>query len=68
MTSASSIGEVGHSKPLSGTTQRDGVGRDAGSGFRIGGGGTAHSWLVHVDILQKSSKYCKVIILQLKLI
>ena len=68
MTSASSIGEVGHSKPLSGTTQRDGVGREAGSGFRMGGGGTVHSWLVHVDVLQISSKYCKAIILQLKLI
>ena len=32
--------EAGHSKPQSqgsGTTQRDGVGREVGVGFRIGG-------------------------------
>ena len=34
-----------------------------------GGGGThVYLWLIHVDIWQKLSQYCKVIILQLKYI
>jgi len=35
----------------------------------VGGGGThVHLWLIHVDVWQKTSQYCKVIILQLKYI
>jgi len=35
----------------------------------MGGHGTyVHLWPIHVDICQKLSQYCKVIILQLKLI
>ena len=51
----------------SGTTQRDGVGREVVVGAIFQDGGThVHLWLIHVDIWQKPSQYCKVIILQLK--
>ena len=34
---------------------------------RVQDGGTpVHPWLIHVNVWQKPSKYCKVIILQLK--
>ena len=34
---------------------------------RVQDGGTpVHPWLIHVDIRQKQSEYCKVVILQLK--
>ena len=48
----------------SGTTQRDRVRREVGGGS--GWGGTHVSlWSIHVDVWQKPSQYCKVIILQL---
>ena len=50
----------------SGTTQRDGVGREVGGGFRMGG--HVHPRLIHVDIWQKPSQYGKVVILYLKYI
>ena len=40
-----------------------------GDGREVQDGEThVHPWLIHVDIWQKPSQYCKVIILQLKLI
>ena len=45
------------------TTQRDGVGKKVGKGFRMGG--HMHPWLIHVNVLEKPSQYCKVITLQL---
>ena len=51
-----------------GTTQWDRVGREGGGGFRIRVGKHVYLWLIHVDVWQKPSQYCKVIILQLKLI
>ena len=42
-------------------TQRDGMGREVGSGW----GTRVHSWKIHVDVWQ-NQHYCKVIILQLK--
>ena len=40
-----------------GTTQRDGVGRDVGRGFRMGG--HVHLWLIYVDEWQKPPQYAK---------
>ena len=45
------------------TTQRDGVGKKVGKGFRMRG--HMHPWLIHVNVLEKPSQCCKVIILQL---
>ena len=41
------------------------MGRQMGSGFRREGT-YASLWLTHVDVWQKSTQYCKAIILQLK--
>ena len=41
----------------SGTTQRDGMGKDVGGGFRTGRA-HVHLWLIHVDRWQKPSQYC----------
>ena len=44
-----------------GKTQRDGMGREVGGGFRMG-----NTWgLIHVNVRQKPLQYCKVISLQL---
>ena len=51
----------------SGTTQRDGVGREVGEGFRLRGS-LVHPWLIHVDVWQKPPQYFKVTGLQLKYI
>ena len=61
------MNEAGTQSWCSGTTQRDGVGREVGEGFRIMGT-HVHPWLIHVDVWQKTPQYCKVISLQLKLI
>ena len=63
MNSASSMHEVGHSK-CSGTIQKDGVGREVGVGFRMGG---THMllWLIHINVWQ-NLQYYKATILQLK--
>jgi len=46
--------------------QPKGWGREGG-GMGIQDGGThVHPWLIHVNVLQKPSQYCKVISLQLK--
>ena len=46
-----------------GMTQRDGMGREVegGSGWET----HVNPWLIHVNVSQKSLKYCKVISLQL---
>ena len=43
-----------------GMTQKDGMGRKVGGGFRMG-----TTWLIHVNVWQKTLQYCKVISLQL---
>jgi len=48
--------EAGHSKPGSGTTQRDEVGREVGEGFKMGGY-NVNLWLIHVDVWQ-NPQYC----------
>ena len=56
MTGASLMHEAGHPKSVL---------WDKGGGFRMGG--THKSlWPIHVDVWQKPTQYCKVIILQLK--
>ena len=42
------------------------MGKEVGGGS--GWGTHVHPWLFHVNVCQKPSQYCKVIILQLKLI
>ena len=50
-----------------GMTQRDGMGREVGGGFRMGNTGWGiNPWLIHVSVWQKPLQYCKVISLQLK--
>ena len=49
-----------------GTTQRDGMGREVGWGS--GWGTHVHPWLIHVNVWQKLPQYCKIISLQLKYI
>ena len=41
--------------------------REVGGRFKRDGT-DVYLWLIHVDVWQKSSQYCKVIILQLKII
>ena len=67
MTSASSMNEAGNSKLVLWDNPE---GWD-GEGCRRGvedGRTHVHLWLIHVDAWQKPPQYCKVIILQLKLI
>ena len=47
-----------------GTTQRDGMGREVGVGF--GMGSHVHPCLIHVNVWGKPPQYCKVISMQLK--
>ena len=46
-----------------GKTQRDGMGREVEGGS--GWGTHVNPWLIHVNVLQKTLQYCKVISLQL---
>ena len=46
-----------------GKTQRDGMGREVEGG--PGWGTHVNPWLIHVNVLQKTLQYCKVISLQL---
>ena len=64
MTSASSVDEAGHSKPVLGDNP-EGWGGEVGRGFQDGGT-HGHPWLVHAEVWQKPPLYYKVIILQLK--
>ena len=54
MTSPSSMHEARHSSWCSGTTQRDAVGREMGWGTHV------HLWLIHVNVWQTPSQFCKV--------
>ena len=64
MISESVTHEAGHSKLCSGTTWRDGVRRQVGGG--PGWGTHVYLWLIHIDLWQKPSQYCKAIILRFK--
>ena len=44
-------------------TQRDGMGKEVGGGFRMGN--TVNPWLIYVNVWQNPLQYCKVISLQL---
>ena len=67
MTSASSMHEAGHSKPVL-WQKPEGWGGE-GSGRGVQDGEThVHPWLIHVNVWQKQPQYYQKIILQLKLI
>ena len=65
MTSANLTPEAGHSKLVLWDNPEGWGGEGGGRGFQDGG---THlpPWLIHVDVWQKPSQYCKAIILQLK--
>ena len=64
MARESLMDEVGHPKSVL-WGDPEGLGWEGGGkGFRIG----EQLQLIHVDVWQKPSQYCKIIILQLKLI
>ena len=64
MTSASSMHETGHPKPvLCDNLERWDV-EGGGRGFRMGG--HVYLWLILVDVWQEPLQYCKVVMLQLK--
>ena len=67
MTNVSAMHEVGHKKPVLCEKSEGWCGDGCGRGFQDWGT-QVHLWLIHVDVGQKPSQYCKVIILQLKLI
>ena len=48
----------GTQSQCSGTTQRDGAGREEGRGFQDGGT-HVHPWLIHVNVWQKPPQFCK---------
>ena len=59
--------EAGHPKLVLWDNSEGWVGEVIGR--RVQDGGThVYLWLIHVDVWQKPPQYCKVIILQLKLI
>ena len=64
MTSASSLHEAGHPKPVLWDSPERWS--EEGGGGVQGWGTNVHLWLIHVSVCQKLSQYCKVIILQLK--
>ena len=55
MTSPSSMHESGHSKPVDGDNPEEWGGGEVGEGFRMGG--YMYTWLIHVNVWQKS-QYC----------
>ena len=57
--------DAGSSTRCSVTTQKGGMGREMTEQFKREGTYVC-LWLIHVDVWQKLSQYCKVIILQLK--
>ena len=69
VTSVSSVHHAGHSKCLLWDSPKGSGGEGGGRGVqeRWGGGIHACLWAIHVDVWQKPSQYCKVIILQLNL-
>ena len=58
--------DSGNSNRGSVTTSRGGTGREAGGRFKREGT-YVHLWLIRVDVWQKPTKFCKAIILQLKI-
>ena len=56
--------ETGRSGPVHWDDPGGGVGREVGGAS--GWGTHVHQWLIHVNVWQKPSQYCKVISLQLK--
>ena len=67
MTCASSMHEAGQSKPVLWGNPEGWGGEGGGRGIQDVGT-RVYLWLIHVDVWQKPPQYCKVIILQLKLI
>jgi len=65
MTSASSMYEAGHSKPVL-WNNPEGWGGEGDERGVQDGGTHVHTWLIHVDVQQRPPQYCKVVILQLK--
>ena len=68
MTSASLMQEAGHPKPVLWDNPEGMGGEGGGRRFQDGDGTQVYLWLIHADVRQKPSQYCKVFILQLKLI
>ena len=64
MTSASSMHEAWYPKPVLWDNPEGQGGEGGGEWFRMGAT-HVYLWPVHVDVWQKPSQYCKVIILQL---
>ena len=58
--------DSGNSNRGSVTTSRGGTGREGGGRFKREGT-YVHLWLIRVDVWQKPTKFCKAIILQLKI-
>ena len=48
-------------------TSQTGVMRREGEGYLSGRGTWVNLWLIHIDVWQKPTQYCKAIILQLKI-
>ena len=57
--------DSGNSDSWSITTQRGEMGREMGGRFKWEGT-YVYLWLIHVEIWQKPTKFCKAITLQLK--
>ena len=65
MTSPSLMSETGHPKPVHWDKPEGWDGE--GGGWEVQDAGAhVHPWLIHVNVWQKLSRYCKVISLQLK--
>ena len=60
------LSDAGSSDPLLYEAERGGMGWEVG-GRSKREGTYVHLWLIHVDIWQKPTQYCKAIILQLKI-
>jgi len=57
--------DSGNSNRDSATTQRGGMGKEMGRSFKREET-CVYLWLIHADVWQKPTKFCKAIILQLK--
>ena len=65
MTRVNSVHEAGHPKPVFWDNSEGWGGEGHGREFQ-NGGTHVYLWPIHVDIWQKPSQHCKVIIFQLK--
>ena len=65
MTSSSLVHETGHSKLVHWDNPEGWDGEGRGRGVQDQGA-HIYTWLIHVNVWQKSPQYCKVISLQLK--